>query len=367
MTIRTRPTPASVSIASALLCIAATASAQIEVGNEKRDTDKNTEQIRLERMHPVERLRREAARALKLVKTDTGQMYLIAANWLPVVSARTVYQDKGTKHAVTKAQLEAMSSEQQPNYSEVLLDETFYYYTRYGSPLAYSRPLDLLASRFDSHGNWFSGKRILDFGVGGIAPLRLMGIAGSDAVGVDVDPLLAALYTEEGDQGPIAGPRDMIVDAVDGKVTLVTGSWPADAATKAAVGEQFDLFISKNTLKRGYIHPEQEVDKRMLIDLGTSDEEFVRSVASVLKPGGYFMIYNFSPAQSAERYIPWADGRCPFDRSILEAAGFEILEFDTDDSAAGRELGRVLGWTEGESPIDLENDLFAHYTLLRKK
>lgn len=353
--------------ALSLLATAAPALAQKEVVTETRDPNKNTEQMRLERMHPVERIRREAAKAIKLVTTDTGQMYLVAANWLPIVSDRTVFQDKGTRHAVTLADFEAMPQETQPNYSEVKLDATFYYYTRYGSPLAYSRPFDLLAAQVDSHGNWFANKRILDFGVGGIAPLRLMAIAGSDAVGVDVDPLLSALYSQEGDQGPITGPRDMIKDAVDGKVTLVTGSWPSDPAIKGKVGEGFDLIISKNTLKRGYIHPEKEVDKRMLIDLGATDEAFVKAVAESLKPGGFFMIYNLSPAQSAQQYIPWADGRCPFDRAVLEAAGFEVIEFDRDDSTAARAMGAALGWNEGASPMDLENDLFAHYTLLRRK
>jgi len=353
---------AAIALASSTLAIG-----QIEVGNEKRAPDKNAEQIRNERMHPVERLRREAARAKKLVTTDTGQMYIVATNWLPVVSGRSVFQDKGTKHTLTRAEFDALPSDQQPNYSEVALDATFYYYTRYGSPVAYSRPFDLLAARGDSHGNWFSGKRILDFGVGGIAPLRLMAIAGADAVGVDVDPLLSPFYSEEGDQGVVTGPRDLIPDAVDGKVTLVTGSWPAGEGMKAKVGEGFDLFISKNTLKRGYIHPEQEVDKRMLIDLGVPDDEFVRNVASVLKPGGFFLIYNLSPAQKPDAYIPWADGRSPFGRGILEAAGFEVLEFDNDDSEAARALGRALGWDEGDSAMDLQNDLFARYTLLRKK
>jgi len=341
--------------------------AQIEVGLEKRDPEKSAAQIRAERMHPVERLRREAAFAIKLVTSDTGQMFLVACNWLPVVSARTVYQDKGTKETLNQADFDALPQEMQPNYSSLTLDETFYYYTRYGSPLAYSRAFDLLGNHVARHGNWFSGKKILDFGVGGIAPLRLMAIAGADAVGVDVDPVLPAYYSEPGDQGPVTGPRDMIPDAVDGRVTLVKGSWPADPTVKTKVGGGYDLVISKNTLKMGYIHPAQEVDKRMLIDLGANDEEFVKNVAEIVKPGGFFLIYNLSPAQNPDKYIPWADGRCPFDRLLLEAAGFEVVEFDKDDSEAARKLGKALNWDEGDSPMDLEHDLFAQYTLLRRK
>jgi hypothetical protein len=189
---------------------------------------------------------------------------------------------------------------------------------------------------------------------------------GADVVGVDVDPTLTALYSEPTDTGVI----ENVVErrrGREGNLTLVEGRWPADEATRAA-GDKFDLILSKNTLKRGYIHPEQEVDKRMLVDMGVSDEAFVRAMFDALVPGGRVMIYNLYPAQSEDptKYMPWADGRCPFDRAVLEQAGFRVIEFDKDDSEAAREMGRRLGWDRGERPMDLQKNLFAMYTLLER-
>ena len=49
---------------------------------------------------------------------------------------------------------------------------------------------------------------------------------------------------------------------------------------------------------------------------------------------------------------------------ILQAAGFEVLAYDADDSMKVRELGHLLEWdVEGE---DLQKTLFATYTLLRR-
>ena len=39
---------------------------------------------------------------------------------------------------------------------------------------------------------------------------------------------------------------------------------------------------------------------------------------------------------------------------------------DADDSTAARAMGRALGWDQGEHGMDLENDLFATYTLVQK-
>ena len=130
--------------------------------------------------------------------------------------------------------------------------------------------------------------------------------------------------------------------------------------------------ISKNVLKRGYIHPERPADPKKLIDLGVSDEEFLAAMNAALKRGGLMLVYNLFPAQapSDKPYIPWADGRSPFSRAQWEAAGFEVIAFDVNDDAAIRALARALGWdqpVEGEPGMDLEHDLFALYSLFRKR
>ncbi len=102
------------------------------------------------------------------------------------------------------------------------------------------------------------------------------------------------------------------------------------------------------------------------MNLGVDDEAFLRAVYRTLRAGGLFVVYNLSPAQNPpdKPYLPWADGRFPFDRELVERVGFEILAFDADDSPAARELGGLLEWDK--TGMDLKNGLFAHYTVLRR-
>jgi hypothetical protein len=150
---------------------------------------------------------------------------------------------------------------------------------------------------------------------------------------------------------------------------VLHGRFPTDPALVKELGGGYDLFLSKNTLKRGYVHPERPVPDRQRIDLGVSDAEYVRAVHRLLRPGGYFFIYNLSPAPAPpdKPYLPWADGRSPFPAETLQAEGFEVIAFDKDDSPAARAMGRALGWDQGEPAMDLEKDLFGTFTLARRK
>ncbi|HEX6837900.1 MAG TPA: hypothetical protein VF334_15080, partial [Polyangia bacterium] len=231
--------------------------------------------------------------------------------------------------------------------------EEYYYTTRYGTPLAYARPLELLARA--GLGD-VAGRRILDFGYGGIGQLLMLASLGADVVGVDVDPLLRAMYAErDGAFGP-------------GRVHTVDGRWPAEPRVRDAVGGGFDLVMSKNVLKRGYIHPSQPVDANKTIRLGVDDEAFLRAVFAALAPGGRFLIYNLSPAPAppGQPYIPWADGRSPFPRELFERVGFRVVAFELDDTAAARTMARALGWDRGPDAMDLTNGLFAQYSLVER-
>ena len=100
--------------------------------------------------------------------------------------------------------------------------------------------------------------------------------------------------------------------------------------------------------------------------LGVDDTTFVRALRDVLKPGGLVLIYNLSPAPSKpdEPYRPWTDGRCPFPRALFEQAGFEVLAYDATTTRPARAMGQALGLGPGQGGMDLENDLFGHYTLV---
>jgi len=306
----------------------------------------------------VARLHMEAAALRQLAKTEPAWRFLAAAGDMPRIEPRELFRDPKTRKYYSEASAAKLPAEERESLTPVTLDEQFYYTTKYGSPMAFVRPMELLGQR--GLGD-IAGKRLLDFGYGSIGNLRLLAAAGVDAVGVDVDPLLRELYNRAGDQGAVKGSR-----GIEGRITLVDGRWPAEEAARHAVGGGYDVIVSKNTLKNGYIHPERPVDKRMLVDLGVDDAEFVKALFGALKPGGWVLIYNLcpAPAPADKPYIPWADGRCPFPREMWEAAGFIVKAFDVKDDEAARAMGKELGWEVDD--MDLENDLFAWYTLVQR-
>jgi len=315
----------------------------------------------------VEYLREEAARVMPHIKCDGVKRFLINTSWLPLPDTRKVYWDKAGKVALAAADYEKLADDAKAAFKLLELDQEFYYKTRYGSPLAYARALDIACKEMACK-ECFRKKKIFDFGYGGIGHLRLLASCGASVTGVEVDPILKVLYSDPKDTGEIAGAGmgDNIPPA--GSLKLVHGQWPADSKVKEEVGGGYDLIISKNVLKNGYIHspPEKQVDKRMLIDLGVDDKTFMEAIAASLNEGGLFLIYNISPKQNEDKYIPWADGRCPFSKETIKAAGLEVLDFDADDTVEVRALGHALRWHEGEGSMDLERDCFAHYTLIRK-
>jgi hypothetical protein len=308
---------------------------------------------------PREDLSAEAERLRPLLSTNLAREFLGSVGCLTAPETpRTVWYHRQDRVALSPEEAAARTAEELEGFEETELDERFYWFTRYGTPLAFVRPLEVLGGAGMESAE---GTRLLDFGFGSIGQLRMLASVGADVTGIEVDPLLERLYSRPEDTGAIArcGPAEP-----GGRLRLLFGRFPAEESIVRDAGEGYDVFVSKNTLKRGYIHPEQEVDPRMLVHLGVTDADFVAAVHALLKPGGGFLIYNLCPAPSPEKYIPWADGRSPFDRELLESSGFDVLAFDQDDTEAARAMGEALGWAES---MDLEKDLFGTYTLARKR
>lgn len=335
----------------------------------------------------VEAVKRDAAAVMELVKTDAARAFCASAVDLPTVGKRTIYYPEDRSAYFNSAQAARMPEGDRAALQSRELDEHFYYHTRYGTPVAYARAIDVLYAlrdtgavagvdaKLDPASMGPTGARIMDFGAGGLASSRMLASLGADVTAVDVDPSLAACFSEPSDTGIVplsrAGVQKIGMSGNErmvGKAQLLTGRWPAEPGIRETVGGGYDLIFSKNTLKRGYLHPEREVDKRRLLDLGVPDEEYVRALHEALKPGGVVMVYNICPAQAAadKPYLPHADGHSPFAREQWEKAGFRVVAFDVDDSKAVREMARALGWDTGPRPMDLENDLFAWFTVVQK-
>ena len=311
-----------------------------------------------------ERLVADAERLSPLVETDWTRQFLDRAKTLRNVEKRQLFVNADKSRYYTEAEASALPPDQKAALKPYPVDEEEYYNTHYGSPLSYSRPLDVLAARGVTLS---AGQKYLDFGYGYIGHIQMLASLGVHVTGVDVWPFLRAAYSFPGDQGDFTGPS-----GEKGSVRLLDGRFPADAAITTAVGSGYTLIISKNVLKRGYLHPERPVEKpERLIHLDVTDEVAIKAFFDALVPGGHFLIYNICPAPSPpdKPFIPWSDGRSPFTKAQLEAAGFEILEFDKDDLKAVQTMARALGWDQtydGEPGIDVVNDLSVLYTLVRK-
>jgi SAM-dependent methyltransferase len=316
----------------------------------------------------VEQLRAEAGAIMSKIECRSVRQILVSTNWLPIFSTRTVWINKVRADAVSDQEYNAMALPERDGYVAQEIDDEGYYYTKYGTPLAYARALDLACKALGCS-ECLKNRAVLDFGYGTIGHLRLLASNGVRVVGVDVDPLLKAIYSDPRDTGEIQGVGMSDPKPAAGSITLVHGQWPGSdesSSVRTSVGGDFDLIISKNTLKKGYVHPEREVEKHLLVDLGVTDELFVTQIARALKPGGLFLIYNISPKQREDKFLPWADGRSPFTPEQFAAAGLEVVEYNSDDTPVVRDLARGFEWDLGEQPIDIENDLFGMYTLVRK-
>jgi hypothetical protein len=303
-------------------------------------------------LHGIARLRAEAAAYSPHVTAKWVRQFLAAADELPPVAPRKLWHDPETDLWYSDEEQGGLDPTQRERLEPETFDEDFYYTTRYGSPISYARPYDLLAA---AGLETVDGRRILDMGYGHIGQLQMLARLGADAVGQEVDSRLRALYSEASDQGRIAS----------GSVTLVHGRIAVDAP----IGDGFAAIIAKNVLKNGFLHPEQEVDPRTRIDLGTDEESLLAALHDALAPRGLLMIYNITPAPNGpgRPYRTWADGRSPFTPDQLEAAGLRVLAFEQDDTEAVRVMARALAWDQGEDAMVLDQDLFAQYTLLQRR
>lgn len=312
----------------------------------------------------LEQMRTEAGNLRPLVESELANNFLTAVEDLPAIEGeRVVYFKRSDRSALSEEDAMALSEDERAEYQRMELGERFHYQTFYGTPLAYVRAIDLAAGAGFVDAD---GARVFDFGFGGIGHLRLLASLGADTVGVEVLELLDEYYVES-DMGAIER-AEVAGEGDEGSITLLYGQWPAEADLVEAAGGGFDLMMSKNTLKKGYIHPEREVDPRMLVHLGVSDEAYAQAMFDSLAPGGLFVIYNLYPPPRGEDepYQPWRSGECPFERDLLEDVGFEVVAFDVDDTSFSHEMAHALGWDAGERAMDLESSLRAMYTILKR-
>ena len=105
------------------------------------------------------KLRAEAKSLAPLVHSALARDFLAATASLPGMAARTVFVNPARTYFSREAAA-ALPEKQRAALKPVELDDYRYYYTKYGSPLAYVRAVELLSQQGIAS---FAGKRILDF------------------------------------------------------------------------------------------------------------------------------------------------------------------------------------------------------------
>src|SRR2546428_8252347 len=131
----------------------------------------------------LEQIQKDATALLPQVQAAWVRRFLLATSTLPSIEPRTVHHGSARTRYWAVAEVAALSDSDRSKLVERRLDEEFYYTTRYGSPLAYSRPLlNPAEARFTEVG----GKKIVDFGYGTIGHLRLLASLGAHVTGIEV-------------------------------------------------------------------------------------------------------------------------------------------------------------------------------------
>lgn len=311
-----------------------------------------------------EKIRAEAEAVMPLAESAPGRAFVAACAELPPMTPRKVWFDRKRRSAISPEAYAALPESSRAGYEETHVTEDWYY-RLYSTPLAYLRAIDLAAA---AGFTGFGGTRIADFGFGNLGQVRAIASLGAHVTGIEIGGMLDGMFRLPGDRGAV--PRAPSAgEGAGGEVQLVFGQYPSTDAIVREVGGGHDLFMSKNTLKMGYIHPERDTDPRNLVHLGVDDSTYVARVHGALKPGGLFMIYNLYGQQAPpdQPYKPWATGECPFDRGLMERAGFEIVRWNADDSRAARDMGRALGWNANMDDATFEKEFNAMVTIARRK
>lgn len=310
----------------------------------------------IEEDHPHQALLDDAEQLRVIYTSPQSRSMLDQIEHLPVCEPVTVHAAWRPNRGYTATQYESLDASEQEGLRQLDLEPADQYTTFYGTPLVYARILDLLHKH--APGFAVQDARIMDLGYGQLGQLRLWAQMGADVTGVEIDPILTAIFTDSNAVGDLDESP-----ATPGSVTLIEGSWPNDETTRKQVGDRYDLLVSRNLLKRGYVKPAQ-LNPKFPPPVGweMTDAEMLKHVHDLLAPGGIVVIESLGPKPDPQK--PWSDISNPWSEQAWIDSGFEVLAHDQDESDYARTMGAALGW---DDQMNLETDIFGVYSVYRKQ
>ncbi len=302
---------------------------------------------------------RECAALRPHATTDAGRAWLDRADDIRAeFDERAFYYAFRPNRAITAEAYDALPEEEREGWRRRDVTADTYYATFYGTAAAYLPAIEFAARAMgaEDDADAFEGTRVLDLGFGQMGQLELLAACGAEVVGVEVDPILTMLYDDSQDARAVENPG-----GEDGSVRVTECLWPNEEACRDDVGGGYDIIISRNLLKRGYVKPKELIGNYVPVAHGMSDEEACRRFYDALAPGGVLVIYSLGGKPDPAK--PWTDIANPWPAEAFEAVGFEVIEHDLDVSPEAREMFVALGY---RTPEEAADQLFGVCSVCRK-
>lgn len=302
---------------------------------------------------PHESLKRDAAALRGVVTSPLAGQMLDAVASLPVLPGRTVFLNWDALRVIEEPAFEQLTAQAQKGFEKAELASEDYYQTLYGSPLVYTRLLDILA-KHAPHIVTLQGQRIVELGFGQLGQGMLWTQMGAEVVALDTDGFIHNLIGNVVDN---LRARKVKVPV------LLNCHWPQNAECRQTVGQRYSLLVARNLLKKGYVKP-AKLDPRYPepVGWGLSDAAVLSHIHDALVPGGIVLIYSIGNARDPEKPMTMIEN--PWPANAWEAAGFDVLAHDVDESEIACNFGQALGWGQR---AELAKDLFGVYSVYRRK
>ncbi len=173
----------------------------------------------------LEQLRHDATKLDGIVTTPGVKRFLARVATLPHVATRTLYHDEKKTHYYTEKQASALEPAAKAALKTRVADEELYYNTKYGSPLSYARPLDILFSKGIALPQGGEGARLRPW------LHRAFALAGDDGCGRDRGRRRSSADSalrRAGRSGEFRGPEGETghVRLIEGASRRIRRSWP---------------------------------------------------------------------------------------------------------------------------------------------
>src|SRR6267378_3975349 len=97
-----------------------------------------------EEVFPTEVMMQDAAAISPQASSAFAKSLLAGFGCLQPIQPMVVYYNKETRSALSDAEAAKMTPAQLTGYAKKDIDDEFYYFTRYGTPVAFMRPVELL-------------------------------------------------------------------------------------------------------------------------------------------------------------------------------------------------------------------------------